>query len=111
MLSDNWEELANRFKQTLGLSHASIAITSSQEAPAGVPFYEGEALEPSLDGRAGYTISRIRTGMSPDEMTRTIPASRWAEVVEKLETRQQAIAAVTSYANTDDRQFNHGQPS
>ena len=34
----------------------------------------------------GCTLSRIRTGMSPDEMTCTIPASRFAEVVEKLET-------------------------
>ena len=42
MLTHNWEELANRFKHELGLSHAPIAITFSQEAPAGAPFYEGD---------------------------------------------------------------------
>ena len=245
MFTNNWEELANRFKQALGLSHAPIGITFSQEALAGVPFYEGEVPEPSADGRTGKvtagcvfwiksqdctfttqaddhfncsvgsvthglktldevmsnedvasllesawvtpeeamqlpvvhtrynfitygpvsqspidpdvillrlsayqgmvlhdafgdmpivgkpqchivplakehkqiamstgcTLSRIRTGMSPDEMTCTIPASRFAEVVEKLETRQQANARVASYANADGRRFTQSQPS
>ena len=245
MLTHNWEELANRFKLALGLSHAPIAITFSQEAPAGVPFYQGEVPDPSADGRTGKvtagcvfwiksqdrtfttkaddhfncsvgsvthglktlnevmsnedvaslldsawvtpeeaiqlpvvktrhhfitygpvsqtpidpdvillrlnayqgmvlhdafgdmpivgkpqchivplakehnqiamstgcTLSRIRTGMSPDEMTCTIPASRFAEVVEKLETRQQANTRVASYANADGRRFTHSQPS
>ena len=53
MLTHNWEELANRFKHALGLSHAPIAITFSQEAPAGVPFYEGDGPAPSEDGRTG----------------------------------------------------------
>ena len=243
MLTHNWEELANRFKQTLGLSHAPIAITFSQEALAGVPFYEGEFPEPSADGRTGKvtagcvfwiksqdrtfttkaedhfncsvgsvthglktldevmsnedvasllestwvtpeeamqlpvvktrypfitygpvsqttvdpdvillrlsayqgmvlhdafddmpivgkpqchivplakeqnqiamstgcTLSRIRTGMSPDEMTCAIPGGRFAEVVEKLETRQQANARVASYANADGRRFANSQ--
>jgi len=243
--TNNWEELANRFQQTLGLSHAPIAITFSQEAPAGVPFYQGEVPEPSADGRtgkvtagcvfwiksqertfttqandhfncsvgsvthglktldevmsnedvasllesawvtpeeamqlpvvkAGYnfitygpvsqtsidpdvilvrlsayqgmvlhdafgdmpivgkpqchivplakeynkiamstgcTLSRIRTGMTPDEMTCTIPAVRFAEVVEKLEIRQRANARVASYANADGRRFTQSQPS
>jgi hypothetical protein len=53
----------------------------------------------------GCTLSRIRTGMSPDEMPCTIPASRLNEVVEKLEARPQANARVTSYANADGGQF------
>jgi uncharacterized protein (DUF169 family) len=32
----------------------------------------------------GCTLSRIRTGMSPDEMTCAIPARRFIEVVEKI---------------------------
>lgn len=245
MLTHHWEELANRLKHALGLSHAPIAITFSQEAPAGVSFYQGEVPDPSTDGRTGKvtagcvfwimsqertfttkaddhfncsvgsvthgfktlhevmsnedvvslldsawvtpeeamqlpvvktrhhfitygpvsqtpsdpdvilfllnayqgmvlhdafgdmtivgkpqchivplakeqnqiamstgcTLSRIRTGMSPDEMTCTIPASRFAEVVEKLEIRQQANARVASYANADGRRFTHSQSS
>jgi len=238
VLTHNWEELANRFKHALGLSHAPIAITFSQEAPAGVPFYEGdvpagkvtagcvfwiksqdrtfttkaddhfncsvgsvthglktlnevmgnedvasllestwvtpeEAMQlPVVKTRhqfitygpvsqtpidpdvillrlsayqgmvlhdsfgdmpivgkpqchivplakeqnqiamsTGCTLSRIRTGMSPDEMTCAIPAGRFPEVVEKLETRQRANAHVASYANADGRRFTQSQAS
>ena len=245
MLTHNWEELANRFKHALGLSHVTIAISFSQEAPAGVPFYEGDVPAPSEDGRTGKvtagcvfwiksqdrtfttkaddhfncsvgsvthglktlnevmgnedvasllestwvtpeeamqlpvvktrhqfitygpvsqtpidpdvillrlsayqgmvlhdsfgdmpivgkpqchivplakeqnqiamstgcTLSRIRTGMSPDEMTCAIPAGRFPEVVEKLETRQRANAHVASYANADGRRFTQSQAS
>jgi len=57
----------------------------------------------------GCTLSRIRTGMSPDEMTCAIPGGRLAEVVEKLEKRQLANARVASYANADGRRFQHLQ--
>ena len=59
----------------------------------------------------GCTLSRIRTGMSPDEMTCAIPAGRFPEVVEKLETRQRANAHVASYANADGRRFTQSQAS
>ena len=42
MVSVHWEEAGNRVKQALGLSHAPIAITFSQEAPSGIPFHEGK---------------------------------------------------------------------
>ncbi len=239
MVTIKWEELANRLKQTLGLSHTPIAITFSQEAPVGVPIHDGMVPDPSADGRTGKvtagcvfwihsedrtfttkaddhfncsvgsvthglkslgdvmqnedvqglleskwvtseeamqlpvvktqykyitygpvsqtsidpdvillrlsafqgmvlhdafgdmeivgkpqchiiplakeenqialstgcTLSRIRTGMSPTEMTCTIPANRLAEVVEKLEARREANASVASYANADARRF------
>ncbi len=54
----------------------------------------------------GCTLSRIRTGMSPDEMTCAIPGSRFTEVVEKLAARREANARVASYANADGRRFN-----
>jgi uncharacterized protein (DUF169 family) len=57
----------------------------------------------------GCTLSRIRTGMSPDEMTCAIPASRFTEVVEKLEARRDANARVASYANADGRRFTKSQ--
>ncbi len=53
----------------------------------------------------GCMLSRIRTGMSPDELTCTIPAVRLKEAVEKLEARRQADAAVGAYANQDGRRF------
>ncbi|GJL64485.1 MAG: hypothetical protein NPIRA04_31390 [Nitrospirales bacterium] len=239
MVTTKWEELANRTKQVLGLSHAPIAITFSQEAPEDVPFHDGAMPDPSADGRTGKvtagcvfwiqseertfttkaedhfncsvgsvthglkalgdvmqnedvqgllesewvtpeeamqlpvvkkqyrfitygpvsqtsidpdvvflrlnasqgmvlhdafsdmsivgkpqchiiplakeqnqiamstgcTLSRIRTGMSPDEMTCAIPGSRMAEVVDKLEARREANARVASYANADGRRF------
>jgi uncharacterized protein (DUF169 family) len=57
----------------------------------------------------GCTLSRIRTGMSPDEMTCTIPANRVSEVVEKLEDRRLANAGVASYANADSRRFSKAE--
>lgn len=53
----------------------------------------------------GCMLSRIRTGMSPDELTCTIPAVRLKEAVEKLEARRQADATMGSYANRDGRRF------
>jgi uncharacterized protein (DUF169 family) len=53
----------------------------------------------------GCMLSRIRTGMQPDEMTCTIPAQRLPEVVQKLEARRQANAAVAAYANQDKQRF------
>ena len=53
----------------------------------------------------GCMLSRIRTGMSPDEMTCAIPASQLEAVVERLAQRQGANAAVGAYANEDRRRF------
>lgn len=53
----------------------------------------------------GCMLSRVRTGMGPDEMTCTIPAARLEEVVNKLEARQVANAAVSSYASQDMGRF------
>lgn len=53
----------------------------------------------------GCMLSRVRTGMPPEEMTCTIPATRLAEVVGKLQARQKANSAVGAYANEDGRRF------
>ncbi|MBI1881279.1 MAG: DUF169 domain-containing protein [Chloroflexi bacterium] len=53
----------------------------------------------------GCILSRIRTGMSPHEMTCTIPASRLIEVVDRLEARRSANSAVGAYANKDLTRF------
>ncbi|MFQ5657503.1 MAG: DUF169 domain-containing protein [Candidatus Methylomirabilales bacterium] len=56
----------------------------------------------------GCMLSRVRTGMSPDEMTCTIPARRLEEVVQRLKARRTANAAVASYASQDGRRFGRG---
>ncbi|MFQ5847857.1 MAG: DUF169 domain-containing protein [Candidatus Methylomirabilales bacterium] len=53
----------------------------------------------------GCMLSRVRTGMSPDEMTCTIPARRLGEVVEQLRARRTANSAVASYASQDGGRF------
>jgi uncharacterized protein (DUF169 family) len=53
----------------------------------------------------GCMLSRVRTGMQPDEMTCTLPAQRLPEVIEKLEARRVANAAVASYASKDMTRF------
>ena len=53
----------------------------------------------------GCSLSRVRTGMSPQEMTCAIPADRLAETVNKLDARKAANAAVAVYANTDLKRF------
>jgi uncharacterized protein (DUF169 family) len=53
----------------------------------------------------GCSLSRLRTGMSPQEMTCAVPGDRLAETVEKLEARKGANAAVARYANEDKKRF------
>ncbi len=53
----------------------------------------------------GCSLSRLRTGMSPMEMTAVIPGDRLAETVDKLAARKEANAAVARYANEDMKRF------
>jgi uncharacterized protein (DUF169 family) len=53
----------------------------------------------------GCSLSRVRTGMSPQEMTCAIPGERLAETVDKLDARKAANAAVAVYANADMKRF------
>jgi uncharacterized protein (DUF169 family) len=53
----------------------------------------------------GCMLSRVRTGMSPDEMTCTIPAHRLEEALARLDARRKANAAVAGYASEDAQRF------
>lgn len=53
----------------------------------------------------GCMLSRVRTGMSSSEMTCAIPASRLAEVVDKLKEAGAADKAVAAYASEDAKRF------
>lgn len=53
----------------------------------------------------GCALSRVRTGMKPDEMSCAIPASRLEDVVGSLRSVREADRAVESYAAEDKRRF------
>jgi len=53
----------------------------------------------------GCMLSRVRTGMSNNEMTAAIPAGRLHEVVEKLRTAAGADKDVAGYASEDSKRF------
>jgi uncharacterized protein (DUF169 family) len=53
----------------------------------------------------GCALSRVRTGMSVNEMTFAIPGPKLAEVVESLERNAVADNAVARYAADDARRF------
>ena len=53
----------------------------------------------------GCALSRVRTGMSANEMTCAIPAAEVAEVVESIERNAVADTAVARYASEDALRF------
>jgi len=53
----------------------------------------------------GCMLSRVRTGMSPNDMTCTIPAHKIEDIIQRLKERRKANSFVTSYANKDAKRF------
>jgi uncharacterized protein (DUF169 family) len=53
----------------------------------------------------GCALSRVRTGMSPTEMTCAIPASKLAEIVESVQQHAGADNTVAKYAAEDATRF------
>jgi uncharacterized protein (DUF169 family) len=53
----------------------------------------------------GCQLSRVRTGMSNQEMTCAIPARRLPEVLERLRSTARADRAVARYAADDAKRF------
>lgn len=53
----------------------------------------------------GCMLSRVRTGMSNNEVTCAVPAGRLGELVERLKKAQAADLAVASYASDDAKRF------
>jgi uncharacterized protein (DUF169 family) len=54
----------------------------------------------------GCMLSRVRTGMSNNEMTCAIPASRLGEMINLLKRAAAADQAVAAYASRDAARFN-----
>jgi uncharacterized protein (DUF169 family) len=55
----------------------------------------------------GCMLSRVRTGMSNNEVTCTIPESRVSELIERLRAARVADNAVAAYAAEDSKRFAH----
>jgi len=53
----------------------------------------------------GCMLSRVRTGMSSNEMTCAMPASRLAEIVDRIKTTCAADISVAAYASEDSQRF------
>ena len=53
----------------------------------------------------GCMLSRVRTGMSNNEVTCAIPASRVSELIERLRAARVADNAVAAYAADDFQAF------
>ena len=53
----------------------------------------------------GCMLSRVRTGMSNNEVTCAIPESRVSEFVERLRAARIADKAVAAYAAADSKRF------
>jgi len=50
-------------------------------------------------------LSRVRTGISNNEVTCAIPASRVSELIDRLRAAQLADAKVAAYAAEDSKRF------
>jgi uncharacterized protein (DUF169 family) len=57
----------------------------------------------------GCMLSRVRTGMSNNELTCAIPAKRLNEVIDRLKANAAADTAVAAYASDDARRFSRGE--
>jgi uncharacterized protein (DUF169 family) len=55
----------------------------------------------------GCMLSRVRTGMSNNEVTCAIPESRVSELIERLRAARIADNAVAAYAAKDSKRFAH----
>ena len=55
----------------------------------------------------GCMLSRVRTGMSNNEVTCAIPESRVSELIERLQAARVADNAVAAYAAKDSKRFAH----
>src|SRR5437660_12830747 len=62
---------------------------------------EGDEIAVSV----GCMLSRVRTGMSNNEVTCAIPAARMSALVERLHSARAADSSVAAYAAEDSRRF------
>ncbi len=57
----------------------------------------------------GCMLSRVRTGMSNNEMTAALPAAQLGEIIERLRNAAAVDATVGRYAAEDSRRFGEGR--
>lgn len=90
-------------KQTMMLSDALPDLRFEGKPQCHIIAIAKEQNEVAIS--VGCMLSRVRTGMSNNEMTCAIPAGRLGEVVERLKTHAAADNAVAAYASRDAQRF------
>jgi uncharacterized protein (DUF169 family) len=90
-------------KQTMMLSDALPDLRFEGKPQCHIIAIAKEQNEVAIS--VGCMLSRVRTGMSNNEMTCAIPAGRLGEVVERLKTHAAADNAVAAYAGRDAQRF------
>lgn len=90
-------------KQTMMLSDALPELRFEGKPQCHIIAIAKEQNEVAVS--VGCMLSRVRTGMSNNEMTCAIPAGRLNEVVERLKTHATADNAVAAYASKDAQRF------
>jgi len=90
-------------KQAMMLSDAMPGISFQGKPQCHIVAIAKEQNQVAIS--VGCMLSRVRTGMSNNEMTAAIPAGRLYEVVEKLRTAAGADKAVAAYASEDSKRF------
>jgi uncharacterized protein (DUF169 family) len=90
-------------KQTMMLSDALPDLRFEGKPQCHIIAIAKEQNEVAIS--VGCMLSRVRTGMSNNEMTCAIPAGRLGEVVERLKTHAAADTAVAAYASNDAQRF------
>ncbi|HSO76355.1 MAG TPA: DUF169 domain-containing protein [Blastocatellia bacterium] len=90
-------------KQTMMLSDALPDLRFEGKPQCHIVAIAKEQNEVAIS--VGCMLSRVRTGMSNNEMTCAIPAGRLGEVIERLKTHAAADSAVAAYASSDAQRF------
>lgn len=90
-------------RQLMVLSDAIPGLRIEGKPQCHIVAIAKEENEPAAS--VGCALSRVRTGMSPTEMTCALPASRLPEVVAAIQANSAADNTVARYAAEDARRF------
>ena len=93
------------------MANSTIPV-SQAEAPDGIAPFDAAMPAPTPDGwtgrvalSVGCMLSRVRTGMSNNEVTCAIPVGKVGELLDRLKTANGADMKVAAYAAADAKRF------
>lgn len=90
-------------RQLMVLSDALPGLSIEGKPQCHIVALAAEAQIPAAS--VGCALSRVRTGMAPEEMTCALPAGQLASIVDAVEATGAVDAAVAKYAASDRRRF------